>query len=166
MKTSSIAGLHGSLILAYGLLGYDALLTGSFLMTFLAGPYWLLFAIARALVQRNNLLLSAKRIVLALVTMGIVFGNSWLQSRIAHRNAELIIHACTQYQKSHGSFPPTLETLVPEYLSSVPRAKYSLIFGGYLYSEWEGKHDLMWIQTPPFGRPYYMFEEARWGYLD
>jgi hypothetical protein len=166
MKTSAIDGLRGGLILAALLLGYDAMLSGSFLLTLFVGPIWLLVAITKTLIRRNNLSLSMKRIVIPLVTMGIVFANAWLQSRIAHVNAELIIHACTQYQKSHGTFPPTLQALVPEFLSSVPRAKYSLVLGDYFYSEWEGKHDLMWVQIPPFGGPYYMFEEARLGYLD
>src|SRR4029077_12640957 len=165
MKTPAISDLRGSLVLGALLLGYDVL-TGSYLMTLFGGPIWLLVSLIKALIRRNNWSLSLYRIVIPLVTMGLVFANARLQSKIARSHAELIIQACKQYQKSHGIFPPTLHALVQEYLRSVPRAKYSLIFGDYWYSEWKGRHDLMWIEIPPFGRPYYIFEEARWGYLD
>jgi hypothetical protein len=156
----------GSLVLSAVLFGYDAVLTGSFLMTFLIGPIWLLVAIIKALIRRSNWSLSLYRIATPLVTMGLVFANAWLQSKVARSHAELIIQASKQYQQSHGNFPPTLDALVPEYLRSVPSAKYCLVFGNYWYTDFEGRHDLMWVEIPPFGRPYYLFEEARWGYLD
>jgi hypothetical protein len=51
------------------------------------------------------------------------------------------------------------------YLPTVPRAKYILFAGDFLYLTYKG-HRLMWVEIPPFGRPYYDFEEAKFGYLD
>jgi len=166
MKAPSISDLRDSLILGAALFGYDAVLTGSFLMTLFVGPIWLLVAIIKALVWRNTWSRSIYRVAIPIATMALVFANAWVQSKIARANAEVIIQACKEYQKSHGIFPSTLDALVPKHLRSVPRAKYCLFLGNYWYTEWRGRQALMWMAIPPFGRPYYVFEEARWGYLD
>jgi hypothetical protein len=160
------ARLHGSVIIASMLLLVDVIASGSFLLSFSVGPIWLLFAIFKVIVRCNDRPLAIKRIFIVLVTLGFVFGNAWLQSRIARSNAVLIIHACADYQAKNGVYPETLGELVPAYLHSVPRAKYALIFGDFYYIGYHGEHSLMWVEIPPFGRPYYMFEKAKWGYLD
>ena len=148
--SSIFGGLRGSIIIAAVLLLMDGVFYGCFLLSFFIGPIWLLFAIVKAVIRRNKWLLSIKRILIPLVTLGVVFGNAWLQARTAHANAELIIHACTQYQIDKGQYPKTLGDLVPEYLHSVPRAKYALSFGGYDYfcNKYDGQLPLMWVELP------------------
>lgn len=87
---------------------------------------------------------------------------------MARRRAEALIAACRQYQTRHGRLPERLDDLVPAFIASVPLAKYTLNYplNTFLYSARAEQHMLMWVAFPPFGRPYYIFEDNRWGYLD
>jgi hypothetical protein len=165
-RVGVLRGLSGSLMTAGVLLALDVLLYGSFLFSFFVGPIWLLFAIAKAIVRRNNWALALKRVLIPLITLGVVFGNAWLQSRVARVNAELIIDACARYKTNTGVYPAKLGDLVPGYMRSVPRAKYALLWGDFFYMDYKDQHSLMWIEIPPFGRPFYDFEKAKWGFLD
>lgn len=85
----------------------------------------------------------------------------------AHNHAEQVIAACRAYQTRHGMLPDVLEELVPEFFTAVPRAKYTLEWGGFTYVTSEKKsHTLMFVAIPPFGRSLYHFEESRWSQLD
>ena len=89
-------------------------------------------------------------------------------SERARKNAEQIIAAGRAFQQRHGRLPATLEELVPEFLPSVPPAKYDGPHFGFVYDVGSdsGHHVLSWTELIPFGRPFYVFEEDRWGYLD
>jgi hypothetical protein len=86
----------------------------------------------------------------------------------ARENAESIIRACRAFQAKHGRLPDSLEALVPEFLPSLPPARYDGPHFGFQYTvdshiaaTRAGLDD-----TIPFGRPFYVFEEDHWGYLD
>ncbi|WP_426753961.1 hypothetical protein [Myxococcus sp. Y35] len=91
-------------------------------------------------------------------------------SERARRNAEALIAACRAYQVKHGRLPDTLAQLVPEFLAELPPAKFSGPVFGFTYvvsgPEAAPRHVLGWTDRLPFGRPFYVFEEDRWGYLD
>lgn len=86
----------------------------------------------------------------------------------ARSNAEALIAACRAFQAKHGQLPETLEALVPEFLPALPPARYDGPHFGFQYEvvAGSGHHVLGWTDTIPFGRPFYVFEEDRWGYLD
>ena len=109
--------------------------------------------------------MSVIRVAIPLVTIVLVFGNASLQTRMALANAERIINACTQYRDANGTYPMTLDILVPQYLHSVPRAKYALMLGEFRYTGFNDEPTLMWVAIPPFGHWDYRFEKARWVYL-
>jgi hypothetical protein len=89
-------------------------------------------------------------------------------SERARKNAEQIIAACKAFHGKHGRFPRALEELVPGFLPAVPPAKYSGPHFGFTYDVGPDgqRHVLGWTEVIPFGRPYYVLEEERWGYLD
>ncbi len=86
----------------------------------------------------------------------------------ARRNAEALIAACRAFQARHGHLPESLEALVPEFLPSLPPARYDGPHFGFKYEVDVAarRHVLSWTDAIPFGRPFYVFEEDRWGYLD
>jgi hypothetical protein len=86
----------------------------------------------------------------------------------ARKNAESIIAACQSFQAKHGRLPDSLEALVPEFLPSLPPARYDGPHFGFQYTvdSTSQRHVLSWTDLIPFGRPFYVFEEDRWGYLD
>jgi len=111
-------------------------------------------------------------------TVSGVFGGAVLLATIlrpnragserARKSAEQIIAASRAFQQRHGRLPATLEELVPEFLPAVPPAKYNGPHFGFVYDVnlASGQHVLSWTELIPFGRPFYVFEEDRWGYLD
>jgi hypothetical protein len=111
-------------------------------------------------------------------TAGVVLGGTVLLvtmlrpnragSERARKGAEQIIAASLAFQQRHGRLPSMLEELVPEFLPAVPEAKYSGPHFGFVYDVGpdSGRHVLSWTEHIPFGRPFYVFEEDRWGYLD
>ncbi len=84
----------------------------------------------------------------------------------ARKNAEALIAACRAYEAKHGRLPDSLEALVPEFLPALPPARYEGPHFGFQYTVDAERHVLGWTDTLPFGRPFYVFEEDRWGYLD
>lgn len=174
-----LGDIRGSLIGAAVMLGLDGVLNGSFLLSIFICPIWFFVALFKAIGDWKGWPISVARIIIPPVTLALVLGNTWLQSQVAQAHAQQIIEASTRYQAMNGVYPKTLDELVPKYLDSVPRAKYALS-GEFFY--WvcpnrfplacarigakDGQHMLMWVKVPPFGRPVYNLEQARWGYLD
>jgi hypothetical protein len=104
----------------------------------------------------------------SLLTLALIFRPHRKASERARQNAERLITACRDFQARHGRLPDSLEELVPGFLPALPPAKYDGPHFGFTYdtSEDRTRHVLGWTEVIPFGRPYYVFEEDRWGYLD
>jgi hypothetical protein len=122
-----------SLAGAIVLLSWDVVLTGSFVMSFLFCPVWLLVSLIRSLLSRPGWKLAGVRAAIPAVTLLVVIANAMFQGWIGERNAGRIIKAAGQYRAATGNYPETLEDLVPKYLSSVPPAKYCLMFSELHY---------------------------------
>lgn len=158
-------GIRASIVGALVLLGWDVVLSGWFGMSFLVCPIWFLFSILKNAIQRPGWRLALLRIAIPVVTLGLALANDEFQYRVGKANAPKIIAACEEFRAANGKFPKTLDELVPRYLPSIPRAKYCLEFGEFVYMNY-GHPMLVWYIAPPFGRKIYDFEERRWGYLD
>ena len=107
------------------------------------------------------------KIAIYVVTGIAVLGFNTLQNRIADRRAIAIGNACMAYRAKYHQYPVTLQQLVPEFLPSVPRAKWD--GGNFNYSRGlEPNHEpMLWYEAvPPFGRRFYHMESGAWGYLD
>jgi len=99
----------------------------------------------------------------AVVAM-FIRGNAREDERV-RAEATRIIDAVRAYHGERGAYPDRLEELVPTCLPELPRARYGDPMG-FTYDASGGRHVLGWTAVAPFGRPYYVFEEDRWGYLD
>jgi hypothetical protein len=149
------------------LLFWDAVFTGSFLMSLLACPIWFLVSILKNTIQRPGWKLALIRVAIPALTLGLVLANDAVQYRIGNANAPLIIKACEDFHAANGKFPKTLDELVPQYLTSIPRAKYCLAFGEFRYWKLDDERALLeWCVMPPYGWKIYNFDDRRWGYLD
>ena len=89
---------------------------------------------------------------------------------LARERAENVIEAINSYHQHKGTFPDSLASLVPNYLTEVPQSKPVFLFGNFTYWNSESGTVLMYVGLPPFGRPYYHFDKeccgGYWGYLD
>jgi hypothetical protein len=94
----------------------------------------------------------------------IVFSFNMLNNQIAQTRAETLITAIKAYSQKEKRYPENLTDLVPKYVSSVPRAKYSMLFNNFDYS---GEyHFLYYVSFPPFLRSIYYFGSNRWSVMD
>lgn len=128
------------------------------------------------------------------VCFAAVLSTCLINNKIAQSRAETIVTAVKQYKTKYKHYPDSLHNLVPEFLPSVPFAKYTLTTNSFWYHRYwyisepwnywskdPGKiidpttkrevipienASFMYIQIAPFGRPSYYFESNRWGYLD
>jgi len=108
------------------------------------------------------------KIAIYVLTGVAVLACNALQNRAADRRAIMIGNACLAYHTKYHQYPAELEDLVPEFLSSVPRAKWN--GEGFRYSRWplDADHEpmLYYAAMPPLGRRFYHIESRAWGYLD
>jgi hypothetical protein len=106
------------------------------------------------------------KIAIYVLTGVAVLGSNTLQNRMADRRAIAIGNACLAYRAKYHQYPAALKELVPEFLPSVPAAKWGEHF---IYSRaLEPDHEpmLWYAAVPPFGRRFYHMESGGWGYLD
>jgi hypothetical protein len=160
-----LTAIRGTMICALVVIFLDVVIGGSYLLSALGCPIWFLVAVVRAVVRRPSFGVATARVLIPLVTLLLVVANSAVQKRIAMTNAARVIQACEQYRQANGAYPQRLGDVVPRYLSAVPKAKYCLSFGDFMY--FGSPHPmLVWCEIPPFGRRVYNFERGSWGYVD
>ena len=107
-------------------------------------------------------------IAVSLALCGAGFGTICINNLIARKRANRIVVALKSYKAKYGHYPQRLADLVPEYMPSVPLAKYTLVFNEFQYHydvDTEGGF-LLYVALPPFGRPVYWLQTQSWGYLD
>jgi hypothetical protein len=166
-KTLPRRGVGKSIVGAFVLLFWDAVLNGSFLMSFLVCPIWFLLSILKNAIQPPGWRLAILRIAIPPLTLGLVLANNAVQLKIAKANAPRVVLACEQFHAANGKFPKTLDELVPRYMPSVPRAKYCLAYGAFHYLNWGDRPPkLIWYTFPILGKNVYDFEKRRWNYID
>ena len=161
----SHSGIRVSIGTAIVLLAWDAVFTGSFLMSLIFSPIWILISVLKNTIQRPGWKIALLRIAVPVLTLVLVLANNAVQFKIGEVNAPHVIAACEEFHTANGKFPETLDELVPRYMPSVPRAKYCLLYGEFLYMDY-GHPMLVWYVVPPFGRKIYDFEQQRWNYID
>ncbi len=158
-------GVGRSIRGALALLFWDVVISGSFCASLLICPIWFLVSILKNLIQRPGWKIALFRIAIPAATLGLVLANNALQCRMAESNATRIITACEKYHAANGTFPQTLDDLVPQYMQSIPRAKNCMMFGEFRYWNMEESHTLEWYAVPPHCRKRYNFEGRKWNYL-
>ena len=104
--------------------------------------------------------------LLAAVSIIVTLGS---QNSMADRRAVQLGDACLAYRAKYHHYPKNLMALVPEFISSVPVARYGLLKADrfqYSSREDDGEPMLYYEALPPFGRRFYHMETRSWGYLD
>ena len=96
----------------------------------------------------------------------LVFLANFANNKLAKHRAENLIIAIEKYHQQTGIYPEKLNNLVPEYISSIPHAKFTLMLNEFGYINYKDTQALYYIELPPFGRPIYNFNRQSWGYID
>lgn len=97
-----------------------------------------------------------------------VLGCNEFQNWLADQRAIAIGNACLKFHAKYKRYPDRLDELVPDFLPSVPVAKYTPVGNHFAYSNSPqgGEPMLFYEAFPPFGRRFYHMESGAWGYLD
>ena len=104
--------------------------------------------------------------LLAAISIYVTLG---LQNSMADRRAVRLGDACLAYRAKYHHYPKDLAALVPEFIPSVPVARYGLFLNdSFSYSSPQDDREpmLYYEALPPFGRRFYHMESRSWGYLD
>ena len=165
-KISPNRGVGKSIVGAFFLLFWDVAWGGTFIFSIQVCPVWFLVSILKNAIQRPGWKIALFRIAIPVATLGLVLANNAFQYRMAESNAARVVTACEEFHAANGKFPQTLDDLVPQYMQSMPRAKYCLGYGEFLYWNMEERPMLMWYAVPPFSRKIYNFEDRQWDCLD
>ncbi len=85
--------------------------------------------------------------------------DNW-NTRVADRHAALIIEACNRYHAKYQRWPERLEQVTPEFLPSIPPARYTVLFAKYSYNGFS--HTLGYDSLPLMVSKRYSFEKNSW----
>jgi len=110
---------------------------------------------------------------LRMATIGIyavaclaVFAANYLNNAMAQRRAIQLGQACRQFQAKYKRYPRFLGELQPEFISSVPLAKYAFMDSDFFYLASSTDPRVWFVELPPFGRRFYHVKTGSWGYMD
>lgn len=103
---------------------------------------------------------------LAIYTLMVIacFGFRAYDLSLAEKRSEMVISAVDQYYRDKGEYPDSLFSLVPVYLSDIPKPRIAP--GVFYYFGAPNDPFLMYADTPPFGRLSWSFRNKEWTSLD
>lgn len=145
---------------------FDVGLDGSYLCSLFVCPIWIFVSVIRSLIKKPGWPLALLRIAIPVVTFGISDANMTLQWKIGNENGDRIVAACEEFHAAQGRYPKTLDDLVPQYLPSVPPAKYCLGWDGNFHYTNSDDRPFLWWSMIGFYTKNYSFELKRWGHTD
>lgn len=96
----------------------------------------------------------------------LVFVFTTANNQLAERRAETLVAAVKSFKTKHNRYPDKLNELVPDFIESIPNAKYSLTGNSFYYGSMPQFHFLMYAVMTPFDRRVYDFEKNEWSVLD
>ena len=161
--------LRGSIIIALCLLVLDAFVLGQgaiAIFTIVAVVFWFIPKTLFAWKRKNMFAIWALKVMIySLMAAAILTANA-VNNHLAKTRAEHLIVAVNEYKAQYQRYPRTLDELVPELLTKIPKAKYTVLFNNFIYTNRESHATLMYFDFPPFGRTYYDFNKQEWGHID
>ncbi len=155
------------LLMAAALFFVDVIGSGNYLWSFCVCPIWFLVSIVEY-IRKTKGRVALFSIAISVLTFVIAYGNSYIQCTIAAANGERIYAACEDFNRDNGRYPETLDELCPRYLRYIPRAKYCLWSGEFVYIIDKGRpgYILKWYLIPPMARMVHNSGKPGWFLVD
>jgi hypothetical protein len=167
VKKTTWKSLRSTVITAVSLFIVDAFLFGWFVFAMSASialVFWLIPRTLLVFIRGNVLTIRELKtgiyLCIVVATFAAYAGNSYL----AKARADTVIAAVDQFKADHHRYPESLTELVPKYMNSVPRAKYTVMYGEFIF--FRDVPSLMYYGFPPFYRRVYRFDSRNWIVLD
>ena len=160
--------LARAVILSLLLVLIDALWLNQGVLAFLVGAFVLLVGLPRSLLREfaPTRLQRLRDLGIYLSAVVLVFGLNHLNYQVAQSRADVLVSAVKNFYSENQRYPQSLNDLVPRYVEQIPSAKYTLTSNEFRYVNSEGGVYLEYMEVPPFGRPYFSFNEGQWLYMD
>jgi hypothetical protein len=162
--------LKRALILAALLVVFDGFFLNQGIYTALVAAWLLLVSLPRTLLPRFAGMRAARlrNIGIYALAVALVFVLIGAQNRLASRRAGALVAAVHAFHERHQRYPKSLQELAPDFIEHVPRAKYAVTSGDFIYAPSRDRDDalLMYVVLPPFRRAVYSFARREWGTLD
>jgi hypothetical protein len=90
-----------------------------------------------------------------------------LNNTYAEKRMMKLAAVCELYKEKYGGYPDALSQLTPEFMESIPPAKYLFpVPTGFRYGASANSHTISYLKISPYGIGYYNLEEKRLGELD
>lgn len=121
--------------------------------------------VVRYLVLKDERRHRLARVAIFLVAATSVFALNFANNALAKSRADGLVAAVEAFHGKYSRYPDQLQDLDPEFVDSVPLAKYTLMFSEYWYFSGEDAPMLFYVSFPPLC-PTYHFASAEWQYLD
>ena len=154
------------LLMGFLLIAIDGYILNQGMLSVLVVAWQLFVGVPKVICSRTSEMRYGKlsRLAIYLGAAIIVFSFNMLNNKIARSRAEILITAIRSYNQTENRYPENLTDLVPKYVSSVPPAKYTMMYNDFQYS---GKyHFLFYVSVPPFLRSIYYFGSNKWSVMD
>ncbi|MFA6216463.1 MAG: hypothetical protein WDL87_02265 [Candidatus Omnitrophota bacterium] len=104
------------------------------------------------------------RLVIYMLMVVAIIAGLFLNNKFAEYKSKFIVAALEEYKAKYSHYPPSLDKLLPEFLTKIPLAKYSFN-GQFRYVSFEDDvHWLTFASFPPYGSANYKLKEKKWFY--
>lgn len=148
----------------------DALCFGAVGFSLLVMIIFILIGLGKTLVKafRGQPILIAplRNVAIYAICFVAVLSTIGIHNHFAKSRAEKVISAIKQYKAKYQRYPKSLQTMVPEFLPSVPLARDTFQSNDFKYWQHENLATLYYVALPPFGRWLFSFERDKWVYVD
>ena len=88
------------------------------------------------------------------------------QQGLAANRGEELVAAVKAFHGKYQRYPDSLNALVPEFIASVPKAKYTLTYSEFAFIKTDTDATLYYTEVPPFGRRAFVFSRGTWSRFD
>jgi hypothetical protein len=167
VKKTTWESLRSTVIIAVCLFIVDAIVFGWFVIGLFASialVFWLIPRTLLDFIRGNAVMVRVLKTGIYLFMVAAIFAAYAGNSYLAKAGADTVIAAVDQFKAVQHRYPESLIELVPKYMSSVPRAKYTVMYGEFIFLG--GVPRLMYYGFPPFDRRVYSFDSKKWMVLD
>lgn len=90
----------------------------------------------------------------------VVYALPYFNNLKAQSSAGEIIKALESYKARNGFYPAKLETLKPEFIGKMPKAKYTVLWNSFYLLD----GSLVYVNEPPFNLMKYDFTRGKWSW--
>ena len=157
-----------ALLIAAGLVVVDAFWLNQGFISLLVGLGVFLIGLPRAFLPRFKPVRTKRLINLGvyLAAVILVLALNRAQNVLAANRGDQLVAAVKAFHSKYQQYPESLSALVPEFISSVPPAKYTASYSQFSYIKTDTSATLYYTELPPFGRRAFVFSRGTWARFD